>query len=81
MLCSFFCHSAQLPLLYAKIQKEIVFYEKALEDRPIDRRRIQLKIASSSGQIVFLNGIFSKLSQYDVSEEFGTGSLQSFPTA
>ena len=36
-------------------------------------RTLQLKTDRSSGQVVFPSSIFSKLSQYGVSEELGTG--------
>ena len=37
------------------------------------QKTLQLKTDSLSGQVVFLDRIFSKISQYGVSEEIGMG--------
>ena len=50
--------------------------ERDLRDarRLMDHQRtLQLKTDGLSGQIVFSSRIFSKLSQYGVSEQIGTG--------
>ena len=62
-----------------KFTSKLYFMHRRLKDarRLMDHpRTLQLKGDSLSGQVVFPNRIFSKLSQYGISEEIGMGSLQ-----
>ena len=59
-----------------KFISKLYFMKRRLKDarRLMDHQRtLQLKTDSLSGQVVFSHRIFSKLSQYGVSEEIGTG--------